>query len=103
MGPLIVTDLNGDGNPDVAWALGYGPTDTLSVLLGDGKSGLSSPIVTPLSAFPGTMVAGDFNGDGKTDLALGGEFLLNAITVLPGNGDGTFGTPINTAATTVLS
>jgi hypothetical protein len=38
-------------------------------------------------------LAADFNGDGKLDLiALGGSFSGNTITVLLGNGDGTFTT-----------
>jgi FG-GAP-like repeat/Cep192 domain 4 len=96
VGPLVVTDLNGDGSPDVAWVLGYGPTDTLNVLLGDGKGGLKSPTVTTLGAFAPAMVAGDFNGDGRTDFALANLY-QSSITLLEGNGDGTFASPISTS------
>ena len=37
------------------------------------------------------MVLGDFNGDKKVDLVLFGE----PITFFPGNGDGTFGSPVS--------
>ncbi len=48
-----------------------------------------SPAVNyPVAASPLDTVVGDFNGDGKADLVT-----LNAtqVSVLPGNGDGTFG------------
>ena len=97
VGPLVVTDLNGDGHPDVAWATASGSSATVSVFLGDGKGGLGSPIVTSLNYFSTTMVAGDFNGDGKMDLALNGQNENPyTVTVLPGNGDGSFGSPVNT-------
>src|SRR5262245_62160177 len=41
-----------------------------------------------VAAYPLDLVVGDFNGDGKTD-----QVTINAtqVSVLPGNGDGTFG------------
>ncbi|MBV8709214.1 MAG: VCBS repeat-containing protein, partial [Acidobacteriaceae bacterium] len=44
-----------------------------------------------------TAVAGDFNGDGKLDLAVGYNS-GTGISILLGNGDGTFGAPQNFAA-----
>ena len=38
---------------------------------------------------PDAIVAGDFNGDGRTDLAVA-NFESNTVSVLLGNGDGTF-------------
>ena len=44
------------------------------------------------------MVAGDFNGDGRLDLAalhrLGDPASGRSVWVFPGNGDGTFAPPI---------
>ena len=42
-----------------------------------------------VSSFPESGVAGDFNGDGKLDLAVTSAD-KNSVSVLFGNGDGTF-------------
>ena len=55
---------------------------------GNGTFGLLSTVETGLSGGLEALAAGDFNGDGKLDLAV----LLGTgpITILLGNGDGTF-------------
>ncbi len=60
---------------------------------GDGTFTLKSP--TAAVSSPTSAVAGDFNADGHLDLAVG-SFNGNTISILLGNGDGTF-----TAGTTV--
>ncbi len=45
------------------------------------------------------MAVGDFNGDGKLDLAVA-NFATNDVSVLLGNGDGTFQTAMNFGAGT---
>jgi uncharacterized protein (TIGR03437 family) len=44
---------------------------------------------------PNAMAIADFNGDGHLDIALAGA---SGISVLPGHGDGTFGSPVPTTA-----
>ena len=86
---LVTADFNGDGKPDLATANeGDG---TISVLLSNGTGGFLPATSTSfgLGTGPLSMVTGDFNGDGLTDLAVsssGG----NNVTVLVGNGSGAF-------------
>ncbi len=52
-------------------------------------SGLSTATAYATGAGPEAVVTGDFNGDGKTDLVTANS-TANTISVLLGNGDGTF-------------
>jgi subtilisin family serine protease len=52
---------------------------------GDGHFGL--PVTHNISHLPGTLAAGDFNGDGKLDFVMVG---FSEIDTFLGNGDGTF-------------
>jgi hypothetical protein len=99
---LAVADLNGDGKPDVVVA--NQSSGDLTVFLGQGNGEFQAKPPYSLNA-PGTLanvVAGDFNGDGKTDVVtvehLGG--LTNTLAVSLGNGDGTFQPPAALAAGT---
>ncbi|MGH7193611.1 MAG: NF038129 family PEP-CTERM protein, partial [Candidatus Saccharimonadales bacterium] len=67
---LAVADFNGDGLPDLAVANGFGlngPNPGVRILLGNGDGTFGSE-TTYLDASASTgisLVAGDFNGDGK--------------------------------------
>src|SRR5215469_9392963 len=39
---------------------------------------------------PASVAVGDFNGDGKLDLAVGGSTAISVVSIYLGNGDGTF-------------
>jgi len=90
---IAIADFNGDGHPDLAVACYF--NSAVLVLLGNGDGtfrkekgfGTGPPTNTLTS-----VVAADFDGDGKPDLAVsvGGP---NQIAVFIGRGDGTFRAP----------
>jgi hypothetical protein len=96
-----VGDFNGDGKLDVAVAGGGSttyPTSGVAVSLGNGDGTFRQATGSPFSLGQNltAIVAGDFNSDGKLDLAVT-DAGANAVFVLLGNGDGTFQPPITVA------
>jgi hypothetical protein len=92
---LTVADFNGDGIPDIA--VTNSGDDNVNILLGNNSnnSGKNGSFTFTSKSMPATVpgpmyiTKGDFDGDGKIDLAVGNWDGLN-ITVLLGKGDGTF-------------
>ncbi|HEY4088290.1 MAG TPA: VCBS repeat-containing protein, partial [Bryobacteraceae bacterium] len=97
--PVLVTDLNGDGIPDIVIRQ---ISSQITVALGNGDGTFGSEILANYAQKPQqypAVLAGDFNGDGKVDLvtfSLHGNYAGDAIELLPGKGDGTFGAVIRT-------
>jgi hypothetical protein len=90
---VITGDFNGDGNIDLAVASGYAG---ISVLLGKGDGTFGSYLATSIPTNgAGSIAAADLNHDGKLDL-VAGSYTYNpgGVSVLLGNGDGTFGSPV---------
>ncbi len=87
---VAVGDFNADGKPDLAVPDFAGKT--VSIYLNKGGASFSSPVVTTLSIdnTVGAMVSGDFNEDGKADLAVATFAGTPVVIVLLSNGDGTF-------------
>src|SRR5262249_58475075 len=63
------------------------------VMLGKGDGSFQAPIQYTVQKSPFDVAAGDFNGDGKPDLATANAD-SGDVGVLLGNGDGTFGQPV---------
>ena len=96
---VVVGDLTHNGILDIVTANIRG--DTVSVLMGNGngtfKPAMSFPTGTGPYCAPDSVTIADINSDGIPDLVTAdGGFnyaIGNAVAILPGNGDGTFGPP----------
>jgi PKD repeat protein len=95
---VAVGDFNSDSQQDLA-VVNQG-SDNVTVLLGNGSGGFSPAAGSPIAVgdFPASVVVGDFNGDGKQDLAVANQAASN-ISILLGNGNGGFspapGSPVS--------
>jgi hypothetical protein len=89
-------DFNGDGIPDLLVVNGSPSTPgRILIYLGNGDGTFTYKSSTAISTFIGGLVLGDFNHDGKLDVALSSNWLLL------GNGDGTFQAPAHFSSNTV--
>jgi hypothetical protein len=102
---ITANDFNGDGKIDLATA-NYGipavsSTKTISIVLGDGSGNLGAastldtgPTISSVTPNPRFITSGDFNGDGKPDLAWTNDYNSGAGTVGIAINNGT-GTPFS--------
>jgi hypothetical protein len=88
-GAVATADFNGDGKLDAVTANLF--DDTVSVLLGAGDGTFASVTTYGVGSGPFAVAVGDFNGDGKLDVVTADNSNPDGdVTVLLGNGDGTF-------------
>jgi VCBS repeat protein/FG-GAP repeat protein len=90
---IRAADLNGDGHMDLFTA-NWGNFDaSIAVYISNGDGTFQSPVAYDLllSGVPGatSVVAADFNGDGKLDLLVN-SYVSDGMSIFIGNGDGTF-------------
>jgi hypothetical protein len=88
----IAADFNGDGNIDLA-----GAGVNVRVMLGVGDGSFRPQVEYPAGGYTQDLAAGDLNGDGHSDLVVTNNNAQIGLTVLLGNGDGTFGAPASYA------
>src|ERR1700722_560336 len=91
IGAMAVTDLNGDGRPDIVY---YGDSKDLEVIYNQGTNGWSDPKrwhIEDGSMDANALTVGDLNGDGRPDILLLGD--NGSLYFLPQQADHTFGEP----------
>jgi len=86
---LTFANLNGDANIDLAVA--NAGSDNVTILLGDGTGDFAAAGTSPetVGNDPGSLTAGDLDGDIDTDLAVA-SFTPAEVTILRNNGSGDF-------------
>ena len=93
---LGVGDFNRDGTLDLAAGGGTNVppgANNLSILLGDGRGGFSTPTSFTVGPAPQSMSIADFNGDGFSDVAISNSLPMgtdSTVSVLFGDGKGGF-------------
>jgi FG-GAP-like repeat/FG-GAP repeat len=101
---VAVADFNGDGNLDVAVANSnqFADTGTVSVLFGNGTGVVRDQTIYNVGYDPQAIVTGDFNHDGKPDLAVSNCVSYSSlcttggqVSILLNQGNGTFAPPVN--------
>src|SRR5262245_42381438 len=87
---VAITDVNGDGKPDLV--LANSDAGPLSVLIGHGDGIFGPKLDVPVQPSAYFVAAGDLNGDFHPDLV---STSSSGFSVVLGNGDGTFSSYIH--------
>jgi len=100
-GPLSIAvgDFNGDGVPDLVTAnsdqdFGSQNPDHISILIGSGNGSFAAPVLYAAHLHPDSVAVGDFNRDGKIDIAAANAN-SDDVSIFLGSGNGTFAGAVN--------
>lgn len=94
---VLVADFNHDCKLDVATA--NSGTNNISVLLGNGNGTMQAPMILAAGVEPNHLAVGDFDNDNDPDIAVSNAGVPfsnpGGVSILLGNGNGTFQPPMN--------
>jgi hypothetical protein len=88
----VLGDFNRDGKPDIAVLSAFEEdlTSTLCIFLNHGNGTFTAGPTYTFLEFEENLVVGDFDGDGKLDLAFDSSFESNVLHFMKGLGNGSF-------------
>jgi hypothetical protein len=89
---VVAADFNHDSKLDLVTVNQYHGSASVRLNNGDGTFGAETKYKTALSAW--SLQVADFNGDDHPDILTGQGFASASLAILPGKGDGTFGTAL---------
>jgi hypothetical protein len=93
---IAVADFNRDGHDDLVTANTV--SHTVSVLFGNGDGTFQNAVNLPVGPAPESVAVGDFAGDGNVGIVTANQADIQgnggSISLLLGNGDGTFQAPV---------
>jgi hypothetical protein len=102
---VLTADFNGDGNQDLVFLQVF----RITVVLGNGDGTFQPPIHMPVNAARhfSAMAVGDFNNDGKADVAVvgatvGTPYGTPFLQTYLGKCDGTFSAPVSSPSSSVV-
>ncbi len=88
---VFISDLDGDGDSDLAVANAGFISGNVSVLLNNGDGQFADKVDYDAGSSPSSVFISDLDGDGDNDLAVANAgFISGNVSVLLNNGDGQF-------------